>query len=430
MHPSTIELTASVLFFFAILHTFSASALRRIGDRYQSGSIGENLFHLFGEVEVVFGLWAGLLFVVFSTVVDYVSAVHYIESLDLTEPAFVFVIMAVAATRPVIRLASVCITGIARLLPLPGETAFVFSAMVVGPLLGSFLTEPAAMTVTALLLKDRLFDSRHINGRLKYLALGTLFVSVSIGGVLTPFAAPPVLMVAKKWDWDFAFMMNHFGWKAIFAVLANAAFLILVGWKQLAAVRPISRVGAAKSGSVPVWMMAVHVAILALVVMNSHHIAIFMGLFLFFLAFVGVTKEFQSSIQLKESLLVGAFLAGLVVLGGMQSWWLQPLLTSMGEGALYLGCIALTAVTDNAALTFLGSQVQGLSPALQYAMVSGAVVGGGLTVIANAPNPAGYSILQKTFGVAGVSPFKLFLGAAIPTCIDMAAFWILPHISN
>ncbi len=429
MHPTQIELIATILFGLAIAHTFSASALHRLGDRLPSGSIGENLFHLLGEVEVVFGIWAGLLFIAFSFTSGYESAVHYVDGLDFTEPVFVFVIMAVAATRPVIRLATVGITAVARLLPLPGETSFVFSSLVIGPLLGSFITEPAAMTVTALILKDRIFDSPKLNSKLKYLALGTLFVSISIGGVLTPYAAPPVLMVAKKWGWDFAFMMEHFGWKAIAAVVANAAFLILYGWKQLSGLRPASRAAAAKSSAVPAWLMMVHLLVLALVVVNAHHPVIFVGLFLFFLAFVGVTQEYQSPVKLKESLLVGAFLAGLVVLGGLQSWWLQPLLTSMGQGALFLGCTALTAVTDNAALTFLGSQVEGLSPGLQYAMVSGAVAGGGLTVIANAPNPAGYSVLRKSFGVVGVSPLKLFMGAAIPTCIAMAAFWLLPNIS-
>ena len=104
----------------------------------------------------------------------------------------------------------------------------------------------------------------------------------------------------------------------------------------------------------------------------------------------------------------------------------QPLLESMGTGALYVGCAALTAITDNAALTYLGAQVQGLSAAMKYSLVAGAVVGGGLTVIANAPNPAGFSILRSSFGEEGISPIGLLAGAAIPTLVALAAFWFLP----
>jgi hypothetical protein len=65
---------------------------------------------------------------------------------------------------------------------------------------------------------------------------------------------------------------------------------------------------------------------------------------------------------------------------------------------MYFGATALTAITDNAALTYLGSLVEGVSDQLKYALVAGAVSGGGLTVIANAPNPAGagFSSRQKS----------------------------------
>jgi len=427
MNPQLIEIIATVLFAVAVMHTFSAKAFTRLASRYPDGSIHENLFHLLGEVEVVFGLWASVLMGAMYWFVGYVDAVRYLDGLDFTEPAFVFVIMAVSATRPVIQVANSLISGVARLVPLPKEAAFIFSALVIGPLLGSFITEPAAMTVTAIILKERLFEVSGLDKRVKYLALGTLFVNISIGGVLTPYAAPPVLMVAKTWEWDFVFMMNHFGYKAALAVLVNASLFLALGWKSLHNLKPAKKnIG---SRRVPFWLVAVNLFLLAMVVVNSHHIPVFAGFFLLFLAVATVTQEYQDKLSLKESLLVGSFFGGLVVLGGLQSWWLSPLLSRMSEVALFLGCTALTAVTDNAALTFLGAQVEGLSEAMEYALVAGAVAGGGLTVIANAPNPAGYSILHRSFGKAGVSPLWLLLGAALPTLIAMIAFWFLPHLS-
>ena len=62
-----------------------------------------------------------------------------------------------------------------------------------------------------------------------------------------------------------------------------------------------------------------------------------------------------------------------------------------------------------------------LSDPLKYAVVEGAVVGGGLTVIANAPNPAGQALLRRFFGGA-MSPLGLMGGALLPTIIAALAF--------
>lgn len=124
---------------------------------------------------------------------------------------------------------------------------------------------------------------------------------------------------------------------------------------------------------------------------------------------------------------MGFFLAGLVTLGSLQEYWLRPLISDLNGSMMFFGAIGLTAITDNAALTYLGSLVEGLSPDLKYALVAGAVTGGGLTVIANAPNPAGIGILQtsKAFGSEGISPLGLFLGALVPTLVAVICFWFV-----
>jgi hypothetical protein len=55
-------------------------------------------------------------------------------------------------------------------------------------------------------------------------------------------------------------------------------------------------------------------------------------------------------------------------------------------------------------------------------LVSGALTGGGLTVIANAPNPAGFSILKPSFEEGAISALYLFLYALPPTIIAIIAF--------
>ena len=90
------------------------------------------------------------------------------------------------------------------------------------------------------------------------------------------------------------------------------------------------------------------------------------------------------------------------------------------------GALGLTAVNDNAAITFLATLVPNMTDGMKSAVMSGAVIGGGLTVIANAPNPAGQAILGDYFK-EGISPLRLLLGALLPTAVMSACFLLLPH---
>lgn len=417
------ELVATLCFALAILHTFSVKRFQHLAHRFESGSAAENFFHLLGEVEIVFGIWAAI-FLIFLGAHDGTSkAIHYLEAQNFTEPGFVFVIMTICATRPILLIAGTVIEALSNLLPLKRPVAFYATCLVFGPVLGSFITEPAAMTVTALILLDR-FYKHGISQRLMYATIGLLFVNISIGGTLTPYAAPPVLMVAKIWQWDLSHMFSQFGWKAVLSIVVSTALVTIQFRKDLAKV-PWEGSTKPKQKTIPIWVTLTHLGFLAAVVMTSHHLAVFAGIFLFFLGLVSVTREYQQELALREGLLVAFFLGGLVVLGGPQRWWLEPILTRLDTLPLFLGGISLTAITDNAALTYLGAQVPGLSEASRYALVAGAVTGGGLTVIANAPNPAGYGILNSAFGENGISPVLLLASAFPPTLIAALCFWVL-----
>jgi Na+/H+ antiporter NhaD/arsenite permease-like protein len=249
-----------------------------------------------------------------------------------------------------------------------------------------------------------------------------LFVNVSVGGTLTHFAAPPVLMVASKWGWGLHEMLTNFGWKGVLSCFISTTFVTFRFRKELGHIKMNQELSIDK---VPSWVSLIHVGFLVTVVAAAHYPILVIGLFLFFLGFVEVTNKHQKDLKLKEGLLVAFFLGGLVVIGGMQGWWLEPILTKLADVHLYLGAIGLTAFTDNAALTYLGTLVPSLSESSRYALVAGAVVGGGLTVIANAPNPAGFSILQKSFGKEGISPLRLFYSALLPTLVAGICFWLL-----
>ena len=418
-----METLATIFFALAVLHTFAVKRFAHWAHQYPRGSVQENILHFLAETEVVFGLWAAVLFLGIAALKgSFQDGVAYVESLNFTEPKFVLVVMVVAATRPVVQLAESLILLAARLLPWKAGISFYVAAMILGPLLGSFITEPAAMTLLALVLKRRYFD-QGIGSHLAYATLGLLFVNVSVGGTLTHFAAPPVLMVATKWNWDTTFMLAQFGWRAAASCAVSAALTAVCFRKELAALPSEPGAGA----RVPAWLTIVHIGFLGLVVAFAHHPDVFFGIFVLFLGVVTATSEYQDSLKLREGLLVGFFLAGLVTLGSLQAYWLKPLIERLNGSALFYGATALTALTDNAALTYLGSLVEGISDELKYALVAGAVTGGGLTVIANAPNPAGVGILQsaKAFGDEGISPLGLFLGALAPTAVAVVFFWVI-----
>ena len=419
MTASFIEYLATALFALAIIHTFSVPVFARLANK---GGPNAGMWHLLSEVEAVFGVWAAVLVAFMAVFSGVGTAVAYVESSNFTEPAFVFAIMVVAASRPIIAVVNIMVKYLSGLLPIRRELSMYFVILAFVPLAGSFITEPAAMTLAALLLRDAYFRRPGQEG-FKYMTLGVLFVNISIGGVLTAYAAPPVLMVANTFGWDTTYMMTHFGWRAAIAVLISAAVATFICRRYLLD----GTIGVASAekdrAPVPPIFMLIHIAFLIAIVLSAHHMPIFMGLLLLFVGFAHAYSRHQNPLLIREGLMVGFFLAGLVVLGGLQKWWLQDLLGGLSPTVLYWGSAALTALTDNAALTYLGSLVEGTSETWRYMLVAGAVTGGGLTVIANAPNPAGFAILKGTFPDGAISPLKLLAAALPPTFI--AAFFFL-----
>jgi Na+/H+ antiporter NhaD/arsenite permease-like protein len=333
--------------------------------------------------------------------------------------------MVVAASRPILSVVRSAIQATATIIPINNTLAQIWLGLAIVPLLGSLITEPAAMTLAALILSPLVFK-QNIPEWLKYAALGVLFVNISIGGTLTSYAAPPVLMVASAWQWDSIFMAATFGWKATIAVVINATVTSYLLHKHIIKTQASKDTikESMREITTPFLVSLIHVMFLVGVVIFAHHPVIFFGFFLLFLGFTQAYARYQSPLILKEGLLVGFFLAGLVVLGGMQQWWLQPIVSSLAPLQLFYGATALTAITDNAALTYLGSLIVGMSDEAKYMLMAGAVTGGGLTIIANAPNPAGAALLKHGFNEGSIGAGALFLGALPPTIVAAALFLI------
>ncbi|HEY7185624.1 MAG TPA: putative Na+/H+ antiporter [Vicinamibacterales bacterium] len=443
---SPLNIAATIIFFLAVAHTFLAArftdlahtlqrshaARERRPGRAATSSVLAEILHLLGEVEVVFGFWVVPLIVMMTLKIGWEATAHYLnDTVNYTEALFVIVIMALASTRPIVAVAEIMLRWIATLWRAT-PSAWWITILTIGPLLGSVVTEPAAMTICALVLSRQFFDLGP-SDRLKYATLGLLFVNVSIGGTLTHFAAPPVLMVVRPWVWDTLFMLAHFGWRATLAIVVSTLVVFLLFRREFARlaqqgdVPDIEQPDEDASGTgaellpLPAWIIAVHAAFMMWTIVNAHYPALFIGGFLFFLGFSRATASYQSRVDLKGPLLVGFFLGGLVIHGGLQAWWIRPVLSRLSEGPLFLGAALLTAFNDNALITYLGTLVPDLDLQLKIALVAGAVTAGGLTVIANAPNPVGQALLGRFFDHA-IHPWRLFVGALLPTLIAAAVF--------
>ena len=443
VHAEPFNLIATIIFLLAIVHTFLAPKIlglsHRIQHEYdvklheihgvelqhlprrQRQSIPAAALHFVGEIEAVFGIWIiPLALAMCFAKGSEVTRTYLDQTVSYIEPLFVVVIMAIAASRPIVQ-AAVRALGLVA-----GESPMIWWGVLltVGPLLGSFITEPAAMTICALLL-GREFYRLGPSPRFMYATLGLLFVNVSVGGALTNFAAPPVLLVADKWNWSTPFMLETFGLRAIAGiVISNVVYFAIFRqeFARLAAQRrELPPDESSSEEPVPLWITAVHLGFLAWTVLVAHEPALFIGGFLFFIGFTLATTAYQDVLDMRSPMLVGFFLAGLVVHGGLQGWWIEPVLGRLGQYPLMFGATILTAFNDNAAITYLATLVPNFSDQLKIAVVSGAIAGGGLTVIANAPNPAGQSLLQKYFP-NGIAPLSLLLAALFPTVVMLVVF--------
>ncbi len=449
------NLVATIIFICAIVHTFLAGFFLEMAHKHQDRqkkineergrtahakpqddakddeSFRAHLFHFLGEVEAIFGIWVIALVGAIIYFFGFDPAVQYLgHDVNYTEPIFVVVIMAISATRPVVRFAEMIVGKVANLLG-GGPAAWWLSVLTITPLLGSFITEPAAMTISAMLLAKWFYDKNPPH-KFAYATLGLLFVNISVGGTLTHFAAPPVLMIAEKWNFGMAYMFNNFGWKAIVGIIIANALYFMAFRKHFAGLANAETDSskrirwAEREDAIPLAVTLTHLGFLAFTVLTAHYPALFIGGFMFFIGFSQATGHHQNEVSMKSPLLVGFFLAGLVIHGGCQGWWIEPLLMEFQDNSIILifGSTLLTAFNDNAAITYLASQAPGLGITAKYAVLAGAVTGGGLTVIANAPNPAGQSVLGRYFK-GGVSPAKLAISAIIPTIIMGCCFMLL-----
>jgi hypothetical protein len=479
------------MFFCAIVHTFLSSKFLSKAHRWeheqaekirhglanpQSVHYGAELFHFPGEVEVIFGLWAIALIVAIIGFHDWTTFVDYISTqVNFTEALFVVVIMTLAGTRPVLKVSELAMQKIADLLG-GSLTAWWFTIFTLVPLLGSLITEPAAMTISAMLLSR--FGWKAVLGIL--VANGLYFavfrkelVSLQHDFALQALKDKTQTELLKRRDQEaeidrigpeanqelgFRLAVERRLDQIVEHVKARLEAEYLPGLMKPGADQDLVREAfekrleeiklrrirrdmpgllpagerppfidpdwARRDDPVPAWIIAVHVVFMVWTIASAHYPELFVPGLLFFLGFAQVTPPFQNRINLKPPLLVGFFLGGLVAHGGVQGWWIEPVLGNLAEVPLMLCATILTAVNDNAAITFLSTLVPGFTDGFKYAVVAGAVAGGGLTVIANAPNPAGLSILKKHFE-NGVSPAGLFNAAIIPTAVLWLFFLVL-----
>jgi len=423
MSISKIQVIAFLLFVIAISHTFVTSFFEKLSHkRKHSHPNLAKFYHLLSEVEVVFGIYGFLLFIAMLLVEDLSFFKVYFNNLKFTEPKFVFAMMLMSGTSPILSVSKNILIKISNLLPFDQRKSFFFVVMTLGPLLGSFITEPAAMTVTALILYETFYQET-LTKNFKFGLLALLLVNISIGGTLTSFAAPPVVMVAHAWALDSKMLLLNLGYKAIMAILISNFIFSLMFKSDL---KGIFKGHVAKK-EVPKGIIFTNLIFLALLVLVSHVDDLIILILILFLGFYMIYKEHFDDLKIKESLMVGFFLSSLIFIGNIQSFWIKEVIHSLNDFGLFVGATLLTGITDNALLTYLGS-LSPMTESMKWSLLAGAVTGGGLTVIANAPNLIAVSLFKDKFIPEGVNPVKLLIAALIPTLVTFLCFYFLPSL--
>jgi hypothetical protein len=439
---SSFHIIALLLFVFAIIHTLSIRKVhnwarqlemrqppKRLNSDHER-KFSVQLLYFLSEIEVVFAFWAIFLFFAIVSFYGWHVALDYIDTREYTEPLFVAVILALSATKPIILLAEKCVTWCTTLFG-SSISSWWLTLLTIGPLLGSFITEVGAMTLCALLLSRQFYQYRP-SSQLAYGTLGLLFVNISVGGVLTNFASPAVLILSHAWNWSTPHIFYTFGWKILLGITLSNFIYWIYFRKELNTLNTRKKMllelnkqkNEENGPPVPFWITMIHVLFIIWSVTFSHYPAIFVGSFLLFIGFHQATRSYQYPIRLARPMLVGLFLAGLVIHGGLQGWWVLRLLDGLSPLAIMGTTILLAGFNDNAAIAYLTILLPDWGETFKYAIFTGIVAGGGLTVIANAPNPVGYAILRHHFS-EGIRPLKLLKAAITPTLILYAIFYFL-----
>lgn len=431
LEADPLNIIATFLFACAILHTFFANKIlaysKSIEKKKRKKTIKSEIIHFFGEIEIIFGIWTIPVLIAISSLYSWQVAIDYLNSRNYSEALAVVVIIVLTSSYPILVLVKKIFNKIASF---GNDTPQIwwFSLLTIGPILGSLITEAGAMIITGTLLSEKIYHYK-ISEKFKYATIALLFTNISLGGIITTFSSPPALLASQAWEWDTAFMFFKFGWKSILTILISNLVYYLHFHDELKKIEeqmPKEKPSQLEKRpkTTPAWIIITHIVFIVFVVMHLHDIVICAGAFFLFLGFYQATQEYQTPLILRPALLVGFFIASLVIHGGLQEWWIAPLLHHATPKQMLFTSLTLGPLTDNGALVYLATLIPHLSDLSKYAMMVGAVVAGGLTIIANAPNPAGYQILNHHFK-KGISAKNLFLWGLIPTIIGLVIFIVL-----
>ena len=426
---------ASLFFTIAVAHVLVLSAIfRRLAHAtpllYRRRIA---CLHFLGEAEWAFGLWALVWLLAECTINGTAQSIQWIRETPFHECGVVLVLMTLASDSAFNERVGEVLHWLSGHLPILSQSSARLAVTLwAGPLLGSLLTEPAAMTITAALLGRTVFN-HPLPENLKYKILGSLLVNISVGGALTHFAAPPILLVASIWHWNTPIVFGYFGVRALLSVSLITAWALFITRGHLPNRIATQRNSSPVPRKVLLRALFVGIVLTTIVVRGLPH-EIWLVFVLPFVLILVLPRLFLPAAfpskngatlrnQAETAARVGVFLSAILLFSPRQSGWLEPLLCDLHHYTLYLGAAALTAVTDNAALTTLGAHIPGIVGPRAFALVGGALAGGGLTLLANAPNPIGAAILRSAFHDGVIRAERLLWGACIPTLIALACFW-------
>ena len=429
MTPTPFQLFSTLIFALSIVHVFftptifkAALALQKKQKHHEWQVTIETLL-LLSEIELVFGLWLIPLFGGYALFYSWSESLGYLTSRDYTEALYMVVIVLIVSASPLITFGEKVLEKIARL-GKDSPTSWWWVILCLGPLSSMLLKEPGAMALLAVLLGRKFYHFRPSNA-FKYVTLALLFLNVALSGLLSSFSSRSLYLLTSKRELSTYYMLRTFGWKALLGILLITSVAYLVFRKEFR--KFPGRVPALERGErkkVPLWVTLGHLLFAASVAYVGNQGPLLVLLGLCFLGFYKITAIYQHTHVIKQAFFVGFFFAALLILGELQGWWIREIFPHLEALGTEVATLILSAFIDNAVVIYLVPDIFSLTDPRFYAAVVGSIAAGGLTVIANVPNPIGYTLLSPYFK-RKISGIGLFTAALIPTLLIFLLFWAL-----
>lgn len=438
-YSSPLRVGAAVFFFLSILHTFCTPFFYKrfqicqhkkmiFPEKWRKYLWLSESYRLLSSVDVIFIFWSVPLFLWFLYSEGYAEAIDYFNHRNYLFALFIMIMLILLESRPIVYLSECIFLTIAKI-GKQSPKCWWWTLMLGAPFSAILLKETGAMIIAATLLV-RYFYKFAPSLRFSYATMGLLFSNISVGGLITDISSRALLLVSPALKGEQEFVIRHFSWKAVIAIFLSTTTYYLMFRKEFDHFPKVVKNASIADERVPIWLICLHVLFVAAIMSVRSVPLLMIGILILYLGLHQFTIFYQNSIRVTKVCCVGLFYAGLLILGGLQEWWMLVIMHRMSDFGYMFTSYILSMFLDNVLVNYLVHNLSVATDCFLYLVIAGCMSAGGVTILANAPNIVGYLIIKPFFPTSPVSLGRLFVFALGPSLIALMTFWALKDIPS